>query len=96
MRFYLKKAEGYFKETDNDSIIEKVSKDNRIIGFNIINVSKITSKKPIELELKEMNFANVFLYFFIKKKVQKRNAGFYTCILSTLMICKIFFIQAPV
>jgi len=45
------KAEGYFKETDNDSIIEKVSKDNRIIGFNIINVSKITSKKPIELEL---------------------------------------------
>jgi len=45
------KAEGYFKETDNDSIIEKVSKDNRIIAFNIINVSKITSKKPIELEL---------------------------------------------
>jgi uncharacterized protein YuzE len=45
------KAEGYFKETDNDSIMEKVSRDNRIIGFNIINVSKITSKKPIELEL---------------------------------------------
>ena len=45
------KTEGYFKETDNDSIMEKVSNDNRVIGFNIINVSKITSTKPIELEL---------------------------------------------
>lgn len=44
-------TEGYFKETDNDSIMEKVSNDNRIIGFNIINVSKITSKRPVELEL---------------------------------------------
>jgi len=45
------KTKGYFKETDNDSIMEKISKDNRIIGFNIINVSKITSKKPIERDL---------------------------------------------
>jgi len=44
-------TEGYFKETDNDSIMEKISKDNRIIGFNIINVSKITSKRPVELQL---------------------------------------------
>ncbi len=45
------KTEGYFKETDNDLIMEKISNDNRVIGFSILNVSKITSKKPVELAL---------------------------------------------
>ena len=45
------KTEGYFKETENDSIMEKVSNDNRVIGFSILNVSKISSKKPVELAL---------------------------------------------
>ncbi|MGN6531089.1 MAG: hypothetical protein ACTHK0_04985 [Ginsengibacter sp.] len=45
------KAEGFFKETENDLIMEKVSNDNRVIGFSILNVSKITSKKPVEVEL---------------------------------------------
>jgi hypothetical protein len=45
------KTVGYFKETENDAIMEKVSNDNRVIGFSILNVSKITSKKPVELVL---------------------------------------------
>ena len=45
------KTEGHFKETDNDLIMEKVSNDNRVIGFSILNVSKITSKKSFELAL---------------------------------------------
>jgi hypothetical protein len=45
------KTEGYFKETGNDLIMEKISNDNRVIGFSILNVSKITSKKPVELAL---------------------------------------------
>lgn len=45
------KTEGFFKETENDSIMEKVSNDNRIVGFSILNVSKIASKKPVELAL---------------------------------------------
>ena len=45
------KTEGYFKETDNDLVMEKVSNDNRVRGFSILNVSKITSKKPVELAL---------------------------------------------
>ncbi len=45
------KTEGYFKETANDAIMEKVSTDNRVIGFSILNVSKIASKKPMELAL---------------------------------------------
>lgn len=45
------KTEGFFKETDNDLIMEKVSNDNRVIGFSILNVSKVASKKPLELAL---------------------------------------------
>ena len=45
------KTEGYFKETENDAIMEKISNDNRVIGFSILNVSKITSEKPVELAL---------------------------------------------
>lgn len=45
------KTEGYFKETENDAIMEKISNDNRVIGFSILNVSQITSKKPFELAL---------------------------------------------
>ena len=45
------KTEGYFKDTENDSIMEKVSNDNRVIGFSILNVSKISSKNPVELAL---------------------------------------------
>ena len=45
------KTEGYFKETENDAIMEKISNDNRVIGFSILNVSKIASKKPVELAL---------------------------------------------
>ncbi len=45
------KTEGFLKETENDLIMEKISKDNRVIGFSILNVSKIASKKPVEVEL---------------------------------------------
>jgi len=31
--------------------MEKISNDNRVIGFSILNVSKIASKKPVELAL---------------------------------------------
>lgn len=51
LEFLFEKTVGYFKETANDSIMEKVSIDNRVIGFTILNVSKITSKKPVELAL---------------------------------------------
>lgn len=45
------KTEGFLKETENDMIMEKISKDNRVIGFSILNVSQITSKRPVEVEL---------------------------------------------
>jgi uncharacterized protein YuzE len=45
------KTEGYFIETDNDAVMEKVALDGRIIGFSIMNVSKISSMKPLNVLL---------------------------------------------
>ena len=45
------KTEGYFKETDNDAVMEKVSLDGRVIGFSILNVSKVSGVKPLSVLL---------------------------------------------
>ena len=46
------KKEGYFKETENDAVMEKVDKDGEIIGFSILKVSSLKEQKPISLILK--------------------------------------------
>ncbi len=38
------KTEGFFKETENDSIMEKISNDNPVIGFSILNCFKKTCR----------------------------------------------------
>ena len=41
---------GYFKETENDAVMEKVDEEGNIIGFSILKVSalkEITSQKCI-------------------------------------------------
>jgi len=43
------KKEGYFRETDNDQVMEKVDKDGRVIGFHVLKVSRLTD--PLEVEL---------------------------------------------
>jgi len=42
--------EGYFKETENDHVMERVDKDGNIIGFSVLNVSKLTDK-PLKVAL---------------------------------------------
>ncbi len=46
------KKEGYFKETENDAVMEKVDKDGEVIGFSILKVSALKEQKPISLILK--------------------------------------------
>lgn len=46
------KKKGYFRETKNDAIMEKVDMDGKVIGFSILKVSKLSRKKPLSLELK--------------------------------------------
>lgn len=47
------KTEGYFVETDNEAVMEKVALDGRVIGFSILNVSKISSMKPLSVLLEK-------------------------------------------
>lgn len=43
---------GFFRETDNDSIMEKVDTEGNIIGFSILKISALKEKKPLSVSLK--------------------------------------------
>jgi hypothetical protein len=43
---------GYFKETENDAVMEKVDDQGNIIGFSILKVSALRDEKPLSIELK--------------------------------------------
>ena len=45
------KKEGYFKETGNDAVMEKVDNKGNILGFSILKVSEL-NKIPISVSLK--------------------------------------------
>ena len=45
------KQTGYFKETENDAVMEKVDDKGNILGFSIQKVSKLKNN-PISLSLK--------------------------------------------
>ena len=42
---------GYFKETENDAIMEKVDEEGNIIGFSILKVSALEEQKPLSISL---------------------------------------------
>ena len=44
------KKEGYFHETENDQVMEKVDSKGNILGFSVMKVSKLR-KKPLEIDL---------------------------------------------
>ncbi len=42
--------EGYFRETANDQVMEKVDREGNILGFSVLKVSKLR-EKPLEVAL---------------------------------------------
>ena len=44
------KKEGYFRETKNDQVMEKIDKQGNILGFSVLKVSALR-KKPLEVDL---------------------------------------------
>ena len=42
--------EGYFRETENDQVMEKVDLEGNILGFSILKVSSLRAK-PFEVAL---------------------------------------------
>lgn len=41
---------GYFKQTENDQVMERVDAEGNVIGFSVMNVSKLTDK-PLKVAL---------------------------------------------
>jgi uncharacterized protein YuzE len=42
---------GYFRETKNDAVMEKVDTEGKVIGFSILKVSALKEKRPISVSL---------------------------------------------
>ncbi len=51
------KKAGYFKETENDAVMEKVDKKGNVIGFSIMKVSALKENKPLSVSLKDLAVA---------------------------------------
>lgn len=45
---------GYFKETENDAVMEKVDAEGDIIGFSIMKVSALGEQSPLSIRLKSL------------------------------------------
>jgi len=43
---------GYFRETENDAVMEKVDEEGNIIGFSILKVSALKEGRPLSIALK--------------------------------------------
>lgn len=44
---------GYFRETKNDAVLEKVDAQGKIFGISILKVSSLKKQKPLSISLKE-------------------------------------------
>jgi len=44
------RKEGYFRETANDQVMEKVDAEGNVIGFSVLKVSAL-KKRPIDVAL---------------------------------------------
>ena len=46
------RKEGYFKETEDDAVMEKVDAEGNVIGFSILKVSAMEEQNPVSISLK--------------------------------------------
>ena len=44
-------AAGYMKETNHDAVMERVDEKSSVIGFCIMQVSRLAKQKPLEADL---------------------------------------------
>jgi uncharacterized protein YuzE len=42
---------GFMRETKNDAVMERVDEDGNILGFSIMQVSRLARQKPLVAEL---------------------------------------------
>ena len=44
---------GYFRETENDAVMEKVDSEGNLLGFSVLNVSALRGQQPLSISLKK-------------------------------------------
>jgi len=49
------RKKGYFKETENDAVMEKVDEQGNIIGFSVLKVSALKGKQPLSVTLERQS-----------------------------------------
>jgi len=42
---------GFMRETKNDAVMERVDEEGNLLGFSIMQVSRLTRQKPLVAEL---------------------------------------------
>ena len=42
---------GFMRETDNDAVMERVDEAGNVLGFSIMEVSRLSKEKPLIAEL---------------------------------------------
>ncbi|PSP02191.1 MAG: DUF2283 domain-containing protein [Cyanobacteria bacterium SW_12_48_29] len=42
---------GYIRETENDAVMERVDKQGNLLGFSVMQVSRLATEKPLVAEL---------------------------------------------
>jgi uncharacterized protein YuzE len=42
---------GYMKETNNDAVMERVDEQGNVLGFTVMQVSRLAKKKPLVADL---------------------------------------------
>jgi len=43
---------GYFRETENDAVMEKVDTEGNVVGFSILKISSLNKNSPLSVSLK--------------------------------------------
>jgi hypothetical protein len=51
--FEFERKAGYFKETANDAVMEKVDGEGNLLGFSILKVSALKGEPPLSITLKQ-------------------------------------------
>lgn len=44
-------APGYLRETDHDAVMERVDENGNILGFSVMQVSRLAKDKPVVAQL---------------------------------------------
>ncbi|MDP2644461.1 MAG: DUF2283 domain-containing protein [Desulfobacterales bacterium] len=45
------RKKGFFRETENDAVMEKVDENGDILGFSILNISALKGQQPLSVAL---------------------------------------------